>query len=233
MKTQRNQVTLLGIQNPEEKLPELLNVVSIVAPFIFYLRIDEFLCSFDTRIVLEKLVSLKTLCITYGRKHNGMNYKRQLIGIKMKDCENIADAVRSLQNLKSLSLNGNQLDDDLLKIVLSGINSSKSLEKLDFSHNKIADEGARRLAKTIIRCSNVKMVNLCSNQIGYKGSRFLAQALIQSKTIEKMNLSLNFINDNGGMKLFRDIKGECQSLKSLNLSGNLLKTDVNHKFAIR
>lgn len=213
-------------QNPDEEFPELLRVVTTVAPFISCLRVDGFQCPFDTRLVLEKLTSLKTLHITYGRKHTGMDYKRQMIGIKMKDCENISEAVRYLPSLESLSLSGNQLDDDLLKIVLSGVSGSKSINSIDFSHNKIADEGARRVSKLIIKSPNVKKVNLCSNQIGYKGSRFLAQAVIQSKTLEHLDLSLNFINDNGGMKFFRDMINEQNSLKFLSLSGNLLKNDV-------
>ena len=61
--------------------------------------------------------------------------------MKLSDAANFGESVKFSNNLLSLSLCGNQIDNDILRFIMIGINLNTSLIELDLSHNKISDEG--------------------------------------------------------------------------------------------
>jgi hypothetical protein len=62
-------------------------------------------------------------------------------GMKLFEGKNLGDAIKNCYNLLSLKLQGNMIDDDLFRFIVSGLNLNNSLIELDFSHNLISDEG--------------------------------------------------------------------------------------------
>jgi Ran GTPase-activating protein (RanGAP) involved in mRNA processing and transport len=61
--------------------------------------------------------------------------------MKLSEGKNLGDAIKNCQNLLSLKLQRNMIDDDLFRFIISGIQYNISLIELDFSHNFISDEG--------------------------------------------------------------------------------------------
>ena len=57
--------------------------------------------------------------------------------------------VRASQTLIKLSLPCNMIDDELVKILMTGLKECRMLLHLDLSHNKVGDRGARRLGKLL------------------------------------------------------------------------------------
>jgi len=49
-----------------------------------------------------------------------------MIGMKMIEAEQIAEAVKKLNNLKKLNLSGNMIDDDLIKLIFMGVHENNS-----------------------------------------------------------------------------------------------------------
>lgn len=71
--------------------------------------------------------------------------------MKLFEGKNLGDAIKNSQNLLTLRLLGNMIDDDLFRFIVNGIQFNNSLIELDFSHNHISDEGAKRLSKLLLR----------------------------------------------------------------------------------
>jgi hypothetical protein len=70
----------------------------------FSLNITQLLSHLPMDIVFECLPNLSYLSLTYGAKHVGMEYDRQLFGMKMKDAKIFANCLRTTQSLVKLSL---------------------------------------------------------------------------------------------------------------------------------
>ena len=102
---------------------------------------------------MSQLPVLNNLSITFGPLNTGfkieistlssigMNYNRQLFGMKMNDAFKLAEGVRNSLNLICLSLPGNLIDDDLMKILMNGISYNRSIIELDLAHNRIGNQG--------------------------------------------------------------------------------------------
>jgi len=71
-----------------------------------------------------------------------MEYNRQAFGMKMNDAFKLAEGVKNSLNLLSLSLPGNLIDDDLMKILMNGISYNRTLIDLNLSHNRIGNQGS-------------------------------------------------------------------------------------------
>jgi hypothetical protein len=84
-----------------------------------------------------------TLSVCYTTKGVGMDYDRGLFGMKLTDCRCLAQALTRCETLAVLSLQGNALDDDKVRMLASGLLDNISITHLDLSHNKV---GARRTA---------------------------------------------------------------------------------------
>ena len=140
-------------------LADLNSEVKAFSPYIYDLDIQEMESSVNWFSVLEKLVNLESLSLTLGRKKAGMDYKRQLIGMKMQEAEDISAALPKLKNLKVLNLKGNQIDDDIVKILIDGIGQNQSIHTVNFAHNKITNIGARRITKGICKATSQPQIN--------------------------------------------------------------------------
>lgn len=97
--------------------------------------------------------------------------------MKLQEGKNLGDAIKLCQNLTSLKLQSNMIDDDLFRFIMAGIQYNYSLIELDFSHNFISDEGAKRMAKLLLRNEQIVEVNLSDNKIGYEGISYIGYSL--------------------------------------------------------
>lgn len=84
----------------------------------FSLNITQLLSHLEMSDVFDNLPNLSHLSLTYGAKHVGMEYDRQLFGMKMSDARIFSECLRTTQSLVKLSLPCNLIDDDLVKILI-------------------------------------------------------------------------------------------------------------------
>ena len=69
-------------------------------------------------------------------------------------------------------MSGNLIDDDLLRMLMTGLVKNNTITCLDMSHNKITNHGARLVSKLLGENSVLTALNLSDNQIHVEGGRF-------------------------------------------------------------
>ena len=75
--------------------------------------------------------------LAYGLRNAGMNYDRAMFGMKLPDCRSLAKTLEKCETLVTLSLAGNLLEDDKVRMIASGLVDNHSVTDLDLSHNKV------------------------------------------------------------------------------------------------
>jgi hypothetical protein len=77
------------------------------------------------------------LTLTYDVKNVGIDYDRSLFGIKLADCRQLARALERTETLTYLDLSSNNMDDDKVRMIASGLVDNVSVTNLNLSHNKV------------------------------------------------------------------------------------------------
>lgn len=164
------------------------------------------------------------LTLTLGVKHAGKAYRRDDLGMNMDQALSLAVGIAKSEFLLKLSLPGNVIQDDLIKILVDeGLQKNKSLIELDLAHNAISTKGCVVISELIMKNYRLKKLNLYDNRIDNAGCKFIALALMWNKytAIEDLNLKLNRIKDKGGTRFFQTATS-VKSLKRLNFAANAL-----------
>jgi len=199
---------------------ELRRLLTFSNRFARRLNIMQLPAHIDLQMLFDTTAScLTALTLRYGMNNVGMDYDRSLFGMKLSDCRALAKAIERAETLEYLSLSGNLLDDDKIRMVASGMVDNLSVVHLDLSHNKIADRGVRALAKLLDNRSVIAFVDLSDNQVHTEGGRALARALRSNHSVLTLSLRLNRLGDEGG-KAICDVLRSNQSLQKLNLAAN-------------
>ncbi|KAK7907627.1 hypothetical protein WMY93_016239 [Mugilogobius chulae] len=173
---------------------------------------------FNFNMLLEKLINLEELHLMYRVKQCGMNYQKEMFEMTQRDCETLAQAVKSCKTLKVLHLSLSNINDTQCRLLVKHLLDHPSLTELDFSFNQIGDRGARAIGKLLNR-SKLKTLRLYCNKIQDHGAKAIAHALSTNSTLEELNLGVNRVGDEGGQAIVEALKYNC-SLKTLNLASN-------------
>lgn len=184
---------------------------------------------YDISALLDPLPNLCALSIVYGRKRLGMEYERGLFGMKIVDAQYLVRYIRCCQTLVKLALPCNMIDDELVKIVMGGLETCVMLTDLDLSHNNIGDRGARRLAKLLDRPYVLHSLDLSDNVIHANGCMHLGAHLADNMTLEHLNLRLNRSEDNGRWRLGRAGGMVFSSGRSGSCAGGYTELDLRRK----
>jgi hypothetical protein len=176
-------------------------------------------CGLSEICTPDLLPNLTRLDITYGVNKIGMNYERMLFGMKISDATSLAKVFEMTPTLTTLVLTGNMIDDDLLRIMMTGLIKNHTITSLDMSHNKITNHGARLLSKLLGENSVVTSLNLADNQIHAEGGRYLARGLRENDSLLRLNLRLNRLMDDGCRLLLEGLQDNI-CLTDLNISSN-------------
>ncbi|KAF5898632.1 E3 ubiquitin-protein ligase RNF8 isoform X1 [Clarias magur] len=173
---------------------------------------------FDFRILLDKLSSLEELRLMYGVKSCGMNFAWHLFQFTLRDCQSLAEAVKSCKTLKVLRIHRSNVDDEKCRMLVKHLLDHASLLELDLSHSLIGDRGARAIGKLLNR-SRLKTLNIYDNQISGPGAQALAHALSTNNSLVSLNLRLNQIGDEGGQAIAQALLNN-RTLVNLQLGAN-------------
>ena len=195
---------------------ELREIVSAGRAHIYNINIKTHRSHVDPSFLVEELHCLCSFSITCGEKRIGMDYERALFGMKIFEARYLARMFRTSQTLIKVSLQANMIDDELVKVLCTGLHDMCLLTYLDVSHNKIGDRGARKLAKLLGPEHSLQTLNLADNHIHANGAMHLGAHLASNITLEHLDVHLNRFEDNGVSHLFQDLSVN-QKLKYLNV----------------
>eukprot|EP00903_Cladosiphon_okamuranus_P010296 g9745.t2 len=201
----------------KETFEHLLDFLASCQEYVFTLRIRQLLAHPDMHAVCAVLQNLTMLDVTYSVNSIGMKYERMLFGMKISDANCLAKAIQATETLASLVLQGNLIDDDLMRMLMTGLIRNSTITYLDVSHNKITNHGTRLLSKLLGENSVLSSLNLADNQqIHAEGGRYIGRALRSNTSLVSLNLRLNRLTDEGSRMLLEGLHDN-PTLACLNL----------------
>jgi Ran GTPase-activating protein (RanGAP) involved in mRNA processing and transport len=128
-----------------------------------------------------------------------MSTVRSAFGMTAIDATSISRALSNANkycpNLTSLTLKGNRIDDELVRILMDGLLRNDTVTALDMSHNRITSIGARMISKLLGQDSVLTALNLSDNQIREEGGRYIGRGLRKNDSLLELNLRLNLLKD--------------------------------------
>ncbi|GMH97330.1 hypothetical protein TrST_g8176 [Triparma strigata] len=199
--------------------------------YIFCLRFRQMPGHVDLDRLTSSLPNLTKIDLQYNINKIGMDFDRRLFGMKISDASCLAKSVKDSENLTSVVLSGNLMDDDLLRMLMTGLYKSSTITHLDVSHNKITNHGVRLLAKLLGTKSVLTSLNVADNQIHAEGGRYLGRALRSNDSLSDLNMRLNRLTDEGGRMLLEGLRDN-QSVTRLNVSGNSLGSEATSALSV-
>nr|XP_020459599.1 T-complex-associated testis-expressed protein 1 isoform X2 [Monopterus albus] len=175
---------------------------------------------FDFGILLDKLTSLEELHLVYRVKQCGMNFEWKMFEMTDRDCEALANALKSCKTLKLFRLHQSHIEDKKCRLLVKYLLDHPSLRELDFSYNLIGDSGARAIGKLLTR-SKLQILNMCDNDIRDTGAKAIAHALSKNVTLLSLNLCRNRVRDEGGQAIGKALLNN-NTLRHLHLGSNVV-----------
>lgn len=141
--------------NPENgKKEEILKFFDILKFHIFNLDLPTFPAGFDISWISSYFINLASIEIKYSpelkddKKINFLKKKLTPIkdeytkfGMRFLDMKKFSLAIGELDYLLNVSLQGNFIDDEMLKWLSTGLITNHTLRYLDLSNNKITEQG--------------------------------------------------------------------------------------------
>mmetsp|Transcript_23366 Transcript_23366/g.38929 ORF Transcript_23366/g.38929 Transcript_23366/m.38929 type:complete len:436 (-) Transcript_23366:317-1624(-) len=213
------QETLEDFDAVTEDVEHIYELIDAAMDYIFTLTFRQLPSHIELFEICDMLPNISKIDITYGVKKIGMNYERMLFGMKISDATSLAKIFDHTETLTTVILAGNMIDDDLLRMLMTGLIKNNTITHLDVSHNKITNHGARLLSKLLGENSVLTTLNLSDNQIHAEGGRYLARGLRENDSLLQLNLRLNRLTDEGASLLLEGLRDNV-NLIELNLGSN-------------
>jgi hypothetical protein len=202
-----------------QSVDELYELVDSCMDYIFTIKFQQLPSHLDIYELASLLPNLSKLDICYGVKQIGMNYERMLFGMKISDATSLARLFDSSDTIATVKLSGNIIDDDLLRMLMTGLIRNNTIVNLDLSHNKITNHGARLVSKLLRDNSVVTQLDLSDNQIHADGGRYLGRGLRGNDSLLTLNLRQNRLGDDGCRMVLEGLQDNI-TLKQLNMGSN-------------
>lgn len=202
----------------------LIAEVEAAQPFVHALTITQLLSHIDLGPILLRLPHLSSLSLTYGARQLGMDYDKNVFGMKLADVMALSQFLAQTTTLMELSLTQNLLDDELAFVLVDGLKQNTSLTQLDLSHNNIGDDGVKRLCKLLGEDSVLTHVNLTGNEINDDGAKYIGRALKANESLLSLDLRLNPLGERGGKFVFGGLaQNPMSALENLNMCATNLQ----------
>lgn len=203
----------------DESIAELKELVDAAGDEIFCLRFRQLPSHLPLHPILGSATNLTRVEICYGAMDVGMHYDRALFGMKISDATSLSKLFETSHSLTSVKLSQNIIDDDLLRLLMVGLQRSSSISCLDFSNNKITDFGAQLISRLLSSDSTLVSLDLSNNCIQREGARHIAREIRSNESLMRLNLRLNNLSDEGCRDLL-DAVADNDTLNELIISSN-------------
>ena len=174
--------------------------------------------------------------------HNLEEFTLDRTGIGVEDCQALSELVSSSLSLQRISIGGNDLPPEAVKLIIAGLNNHHVLEELNIGGSQfnlqncislasvtqppkhlllqychIDDEGATKVAR-LLNHNAVTSLVLSGNPIGVNGAREFAEKLHHNTSLIILDLDCESIGLEGTQKLI-DSLDQNSTLVSLQLPG--------------
>jgi len=147
----------------------------------------------------------------------------------------IANAVKSMPDLRTLYLGDNSFDVEVVRALCRSLLESKSdsasltLEELDLSFSETLAEGSSDVAKLLFACPKLRILNLEGNETEDEGALEIGSAVATTcADIEVLNLAANYITGPVALKIVESLKDKKQlrlvDLRENNISSKYAKS---------
>ena len=215
-----------ALDENQTNMERLIKTIKLSAVYVHRLHIKELKSHMDVGVLFESLPSLTDLGIVYGHRRVGMDYERSMFGMKNADATCLAKGIKYKANfLTMVNLSSNLMDDDKLRLLVTGLLDNDTVTHLDVSHNRVADRGARALARLLGETSVITSLNLCDNEVHGEGGKALGRVLARNRSLLSLNLRLNRLGDDGGRLLAEGLRAN-RALRELNCCGNAFAVEA-------
>lgn len=222
----------------DEELDNLLKICKLVNYYIFNLDIPTFSCNFDISYIPQFFINLTTLSLKYSpvlRDKEGVDlFSKKLepigeeyseFGIRIPDLKKFCITITELPYFLSLSLQGNLVDDEMVKWLVPGLITNQTLRNLDLSSNKISEKGMVKIASYLVRTRSLLSLDLSNNLIGGEASYAIGLVLKENTRLKVIKLAMNRLDDQSGGRIIKML-AKNHYLEELDLSTNKLSQDT-------
>ncbi len=221
-------------EDNEESLDNLKRVCDMIKYSVFNLDIPTFSFKFDISFIPQYFVNLTNLSLKYSPilKENrskdvftknlepiGEEYTQ--FGMRIPDLKKFCILITDLSYFLSLSLQGNLVDDEMIRWLVPGLIMNQTLRNLDLSNNRITGKGMIKICSYLVRTKALLNINLNNNLIGGDSSYAVGLVLKENTKLRIMLLGMNRFDDESGGRILKML---CFNnyLDEIDLSANQL-----------
>ena len=218
----------------QEALDHLKKVCDMIKYSVFNLDIPTFSYKFDISFIPQYFVNLTNLSLKYSpilkevrtrdvftKNLEPIGDEYSQFGMRIPDLKKFCILITDLSYFLTLSLQGNLVDDEMIKWLVPGLITNQTLRHLDLSNNRITGKGMIKICSYLVRTKALLSINLNNNLIGGDSSYAVGLVLKENTKLRIMLLGMNrFDDENGG----RILKMLCFNnyLDEIDLSANQL-----------
>ena len=138
-------------------------------------------------------------------------------GFDMNGIKRIMNALTKLKNLKSLSMNTDNIGLKEADEISQAIGNLNNLEALDIGDNNLGSDGAEKIVLAVQE--KLKALNISDNYLEAKGAEAISGRLAQLKSLTIFNIGGNNIGPEGGKEIAKAIS-EWKELSALYINDN-------------
>ena len=214
----------------QEALDNLKRVCDMIKYSVFNLDIPTFSYKFDISFIPQYFVNLTKYSpilkevrtrdvFTKNLEPIGDEYSQ--FGMRIPDLKKFCILITDLSYFLTLSLQGNLVDDEMIKWLVPGLITNQTLRHLDLSNNRITGKGMIKICSYLVRTKALLSINLNNNLIGGDSSYAVGLVLKENTKLRVILLGMNRFDDESGGRILKML---CFNnyLDEIDLSANQL-----------
>ncbi len=218
----------------QEALDHLKKVCDMIKYSVFNLDIPTFSYKFDISFIPQYFVNLTNLSLKYSpilkevrtrdvftKNLEPIGDEYSQFGMRIPDLKKFCILITDLSYFLTLSLQGNLVDDEMIKWLVPGLITNQTLRHLDLSNNRITGKGMIKICSYLVRTKALLSINLNNNLIGGDSSYAVGLVLKENTKLRIMLLGMNRFDDESGGRILKML---CFNnyLDEIDLSANQL-----------
>jgi len=201
---------------------------------VFNLDIPTFSYKFDISFIPQYFINLTNLSLKYSpilkeirtrdvftKNLEPIGDEYSQFGMRIPDLKKFCILITDLSYFLTLSLQGNLVDDEMIKWLVPGLITNQTLRNLDLSNNRITGKGMIKICSYLVRTKALLSINLNNNLIGGDSSYAVGLVLKENTKLRTLLLGMNRFDDESGGRILKML---CFNnyLDELDLSANQL-----------
>ena len=218
----------------QEALDNLKRVCGMIKYSVFNLDIPTFSYKFDISFIPQYFVNLTNLSLKYSpilkevrtrdvftKNLEPIGDEYSQFGMRIPDLKKFCILITDLSYFLTLSLQGNLVDDEMIKWLVPGLITNQTLRHLDLSNNKITGKGMIKICSYLVRTKALLSINLNNNLIGGDSSYAVGLVIKENTKLRVMLLGMNRFDDESGGRILKMLCFNTY-LDEIDLSANQL-----------